>query len=82
MELNLNSLEATAVRWIHPNKKRYYRLMLNKDLLSDWVITKAWGGINTANGRVVHVPCPNKEFALNMMLKLQKVRKQRGYILS
>jgi len=35
--------ELPNVRWEHPDKKRYYKLMLSRDLLGNWVVTRVWG---------------------------------------
>ena len=38
------------LRWERHADKRYYLIMLYRDLLGDLVLTKVWGGIGKANG--------------------------------
>lgn len=69
-------------RYEHLEKKRFYKLVLSRDLLGDWVITRVWGGINQATGRISHIPCPTYEDAIHLMEKIAKTRLVRGYIMS
>lgn len=71
-----------SLRWEHPQKKRYYQVLLAKDLFGDWVITKAWGAIDQAQGRVVHIYCPSFLDAKKILDDIVKTRKRRGYYLS
>jgi len=70
-----------SYRWENSHKKRYYCLILAQDLFGDWVITKVWGGINKASGRIVHLPCPSYEIAHSTIEKIARTREKRGYIL-
>ena len=70
-----------SLRWEHAEKKRYYHVILNQDLFGDWVITKAWGGINQATGRITHSPCHSSEKARLLIKKITKIREKRGYLL-
>lgn len=70
-----------SLRWEHPERQRYYHVVLAQDLFGDWVITKAWGGISKASGRITHLPCPTREEASVLIHKITKLRESRGYIL-
>ena len=66
-------------RFENQQKGRYYRLILAKDLFGDWIVTRAWGGIGKAGGRIIHAPCPSYEDGVSLFQKFAKTRKQRGY---
>lgn len=74
--------ELPNVRWEHPDKKRYYKLMLSRDLLGDWVITRVWGGLNQATGRVSHIPCPTYDDAIKLMVEISRIRIKHGYVIT
>lgn len=38
-------------RWENPDKKRYYEILVRRDLWSQWVLTRVWGGIGSRLGR-------------------------------
>lgn len=66
-------------RFEHKEKQRYYRIMLSQDLFGDWVITKVWGGIGKAGGRIVHVSYSSYEEAAVEIENILKIRRRRGY---
>jgi hypothetical protein len=68
-----------SYRWEHTEKKRFYRIILAKDLLNDLVLTKVWGGISNASGKITHTPCPSLDIAKLLIANIAKTRKQRGY---
>jgi hypothetical protein len=68
-----------SYRWEHPENKRFYRVILSRDLLNDLVLTKVWGGMNSSSGKVTHVPCLSLEIAKALIEQIAKTRKQRGY---
>ncbi len=67
-------------RWEHLDKRRYYELRINKDFFGDWVITKIWGGINQATGRIMHFACQNREAVEKTILTIKKTREKHGYL--
>lgn len=73
------SQQLISIRWEHSIKKRYYQIALTQDLFGDWVITKVWGGINQATGRIIHMACNTYEEAEIHIRKIQYTRKKRGY---
>jgi hypothetical protein len=70
-----------SFRWEHPMKLRYYHVVLAQDLFGDWVVTKAWGGISKASGRIIHLPCQTYTEAKIVVEKIAKIREKRGYSL-
>lgn len=81
MIMRFDDLLSLSLRWEHPDKQRYYHIVLGQDLFGDWVITKAWGGISKATGRIMHLSCQTREDAHRLVEKIVKTREQRGYIL-
>lgn len=59
---------------------RYYELLLEQDLFSNWVVTKINGGINSQLGKMVHFLCDSYEEACNYFEELSEYRiKKRRY---
>jgi len=75
-----DDIENLSRRWVHKEKKRYYRITLSQDLLGDWIITKSWGSLITSAGRAVHIACASKEEAAMLAKKIENVRKNREYV--
>jgi hypothetical protein len=69
----------THYRWEHPLKQRYYQVILAKDLFGEWVITRVWGGIGKATGRITHLPCSTYDEGIILIEKISKTRLARGY---
>jgi predicted DNA-binding WGR domain protein len=70
-----------SYRWEHPEKQRFYRVIVSKDLLGDLVLTKVWGGINQSSGKISHHPCSSQQIALTTIESLLKARAKKGYLL-
>lgn len=68
-------------RWEHMGKQRYYQVLLAQDLFNEWVVTRVWGGINQATGRIIRLPCTYNE-GIALVDKISKTRISRGYVLS
>ncbi len=49
---------------------RYYSLILDKDLLGDWVITKVNGRINSRLGQIKHECCFSYKHAVSRFQEL------------
>lgn len=58
---------------------RYYEAVLHQDLWAGWILTRAWGAIGTARGRVVHTPCDSYAEAVAGLEAISRRRTQRGY---
>ena len=65
------------VRWI--KDVRYYEAHLHQDLWDGWVLTRVWGTIGAANGRVVHTPCDSYSAGVSRLGQIAQRRKQHGY---
>jgi hypothetical protein len=58
-------------------KTRYYLLLLGKDLLDDWVITRVNGRIGSRLGRIVNEFVGNKTQGLERFNELCQYREER-----
>jgi len=70
----------TNCRFEHPEKQRYYKIVLAQDLFGEWVVTRVWGGIGKATGRITHYPCGTQADGLKLIEKISKTRLARGYV--
>lgn len=61
-------------RWENRQTNRYYRVLLAQDLFGQWLLTKIWGGINQATGRITHWPYPSYEEAIKAIDQIAKIR--------
>ena len=66
-----------TLRWTRGT--RYFRVHLEQDLWSDWVLTKVNGRIGTRLGCIRTVGAPCLEAALFALAAITKRRRQRGY---
>jgi len=67
-------------RFENRDKQRYYRLIISQDLFGDWVVTRVWGGIGKATGRIFHSSCSSYDEAVKLFESLLKTRIKRGYL--
>lgn len=70
-----------SYRW-QKGMSRYYKVTVYKDLLNDWVLTCAWGGLNNRLGNYKHIVLKTFEDADLYIQELMKRRLKRGYKLS
>ena len=40
----------TSQLWVHPEKRRYYRASVYKDLLGQWILSRDWGSLDNRLG--------------------------------
>lgn len=60
------------------NMRRFYSLSVEKDLLGETVLVKAWGRIGKP-GRVALEPYPDETAATNELRRVVLVKAKRGY---
>ena len=60
-------------------ENRYYRLHLHQDLFGDWVLHRVWGSRKSRAGRSKVEVFNCFEEGEKALVKLEKVRKGRGY---
>jgi WGR domain. len=76
MESYLNQL------WINPDKRRYYRVILSRDLFDATVLHCMWGGLDSATGNDSHEVFSDAASAHEKLERIRKRRQQRGYRLA
>ena len=65
------------LRW--ESASRYYEAVLQQDLLGDWVLSTARGGLRNRLGAIRHLALTSKEAAVKEVTSLHKLRLRRGY---
>ena len=68
------------IRWVHPEKQRYYQVELLQDLLGDWILVQCWGGIGSHLGRLRIVHFASEQAGLKQIAVIAKRRRQHGYL--
>jgi WGR domain len=66
-----------TLRWIRGT--RYYRVHLEQDLWSTWLLTKVNGRIGSRLGRARSYTSPSIEAALFELAAIAQRRRKRGY---
>jgi hypothetical protein len=66
-----------TLRWTRGT--RYYRVHLEQDLWSSWLLTQVNGRIGTPIGRARSKPATTIDAALLDLAQIAKRRRQRGY---
>ncbi len=69
-----------TLRWVRGT--RYYRVHLEQDLWSSWILTKVNGRIGTRLGRARSYASLTIDAALLELARIAKRRRQRGYELT
>lgn len=75
---NLAPAAAVEARW--ETETRYYAVVLELDLLGDWVLTVARGGRRNRLGKVQHKMMANREAGEREIERLDRRRRARGYL--
>ena len=66
-------------RWVHQEKARYYQADLVVDLLGDWCLVTAWGGLGSHLGQVRRSMVASEEEGVRRLREIERQRRQRGY---
>lgn len=65
--------------WLNFSNRRYYRLLLCKDLFGDSVLIKEWGSMDRNGGRVV-TTLIDKDKQNKAIASLRRKRVANGYV--
>lgn len=65
------------IRW--ESATRYYEAILQQDLLGDWVLSTAHGGLRNRLGALRHQAFSSQAAAVKRLTELDKRRLKRGY---
>lgn len=66
-------------RWVHPEKRRYYLAELDRDLLGDLVLVRAWGALGSKLGQVRQTVVESEAEGDKMLRAIERRRRKRGY---
>lgn len=67
------------IRWEHRKTARYYRCVLQYDLLGDLLLTIAYGSIHSHRGQIRNKFFSNSDLAMATIKQISKRRQQHGY---
>jgi hypothetical protein len=68
-----------VLRWVHPEKARYYQADLVEDLLGDWSLITVWGGLDSHQGQVRRAWVASYEAGVKRLQEIGRRRRQDGY---
>ena len=71
--------ESGIWRWIHPHKRRWYLLLLHQDLFGDWVLLRAWGGLDSRRGGERKEILDDIGNAERLVKEIRRTRLRHGY---
>lgn len=77
MGLEIDAAGSMKKRWTKDT--RFYEIHLHRDLWGTWILTRVWGGIDSARGRVVHTPYSTRDECEREILNVERCRRRRGY---
>jgi hypothetical protein len=66
--------------WINLEKRRYYRTVVQRDLLGDWTLVRSWGSLDSHRGQVRTELVSSYERCLKVIGDIDKRRAYRGYL--
>lgn len=69
----------TSQLWIHPEKRRYYRARLSRDLLGMICLHCTWGGLDSARGGERNEIFSDWQAARDKLELVAKRRIKHGY---
>jgi hypothetical protein len=58
---------------------RFYEVTITRDLFDTWNVIKLFGGEKKGKSQLVHIPCENKQAALDLVAHIAKRRKAHKY---
>jgi hypothetical protein len=65
--------------WVNLEKRRYYRVIIQRDLLSDWTITRSWGSLDNKRGQLRSELINSDQNNMKLIEQIDKRREYRGY---
>jgi predicted DNA-binding WGR domain protein len=71
----------TKYIWLNKNKGRYYKIIIQKDMLDDLILTCVWGSLNNKLGNYTHTVLQNLQDASDFIEGMKARRAKRGYVL-
>ena len=69
------------LRWIHAEKRRFYKVSLQVDLFGSLHLLLEWGSLDTRNGHFKTLTCEGVADAKAKLRAVRKRRRQHGYMI-
>lgn len=66
-------------KWLNTKNGRYYKIILQKDMLNDLIMTCIWGGSNSKLGNYSHTVVNSIKDAKKFISNMDARRTKRGY---
>lgn len=65
--------------WINQEKRRFYRVVVQKDLLGDLVLIRYWGSLDSSLGGTKTELVKGDDID-GLLLEIDKLRTRKGYV--
>ena len=78
--LRMSVVSQQGQRWINPEKARYYRVVLEKDLFGNWSLIACWGALHSRRGGMRVTALASLDAGVAALDGIAKRRRQRGYV--
>jgi len=66
-------------QWINPDKRRWYAVLVVRDLFDDLVLIRKWGGLDNQRGGEKKEILPPGSDPSDIIGRINRRRKHRGY---
>jgi hypothetical protein len=65
--------------WINMENRRYYRAIIQRDLLGEWTLVRSWGSLDNNRGQIRTELINTYDQCMSIMGDIAKRRAYRGY---
>jgi len=69
-----------VLRWVHPEKRRWYTVIATSDLFGDLVLIRSWGSLDNQRGGEMREILSSKEEIKDRLRIIAKQRRRHGYL--
>ncbi|MES9940336.1 MAG: hypothetical protein ABW104_20955 [Candidatus Thiodiazotropha sp. 6PLUC2] len=68
--------------WVNKQKRRYYRVHMDRDLLGDLTLTRSWGSLDSRLGRIQNELISDLKQGRKILDEIGKLRVRHGHIVA
>lgn len=72
-------LDPIRIRWVNPNKFRYYEAHLVLDLFAEWNLIRVWGGLGSRLGGMRSGAVASYADGIREIQRIGRRRSRHGY---